>query len=69
MRPSIKPTGEKYYEYIICYVDDMLFIFHNPGKHMNDIQSILKFNNDKVDEPGFYLGENLSKKELNGRQV
>ena len=57
MIPATKPTGEKYYEYILCYIDDLLFISHDTRTPMNDIQSTLKFKNDKVEEPLFYLGE------------
>ena len=33
LRPSMKPDGFEYYEYILCYVDKMLCISHNmkPG--------------------------------------
>ena len=69
MRPATKPTGEKYYEYILCYVDYFIFISHDPRSPMNDIQSTLKFKNEKVEELDFYLGEKMSGKELNGKQV
>jgi hypothetical protein len=26
MRPAVKPTGDEYYEYILCYVDDLSFL-------------------------------------------
>ena len=42
MRTSTKPTREKCYEYILCYVDDLLCISHNTNKPMNHIQSTLK---------------------------
>ena len=29
MRPATKASGEKYYEYILCYVDDILCISHH----------------------------------------
>ena len=29
LRADLKPDGEKYYEYILCYVDDILAISHN----------------------------------------
>ena len=28
MRQAMKPTGEKYWEYVLCYVDDILVISH-----------------------------------------
>ena len=33
---------------------------------MGDIQNNMKFNNDKIEEPYFYLGAILKKKEMNG---
>ena len=56
MRPATKGDGEEYYEYILCYVDDILCISHNPSRPMNDIRSSLKFKGDKFEEPEFYLG-------------
>ena len=29
-RAATKPDGEEYYEYVLCYVDDLLFISHDP---------------------------------------
>ena len=69
MRTSTKPNVEKYYEYILCYVDYLLCISHDPNKTMNDIQSTLKFKNIKVETPNFYLGEKLKKKDLGGKEV
>ena len=69
MRPAAKPNGERYYEYILCYVDDLLCISHEAARPMKDIQSTLKFKDDKVEEPEFYLGAKLQKKDLNGRKV
>ena len=28
MRPAVKPNGENYWEYVLCYVDDVLVISH-----------------------------------------
>ena len=35
MRPAIKPSGQKYYEYVMCYVDDILAISHDPKRIMD----------------------------------
>ena len=69
MRPATKVSGEEYYEYILCYVDDVLCVSHEPTRPMNELRSSLRFKNDKVAEPEFYLGANLKKKFLNGRTV
>ena len=26
LRPAVKPNGDEYYEYVLCYVDDILAI-------------------------------------------
>ena len=69
VKSATKTTGEKYYEYILCHIYDLLCISHDTRKPMNDIQSKLKVKNDKLEEPDFYLGEKLFKKELNEKQV
>ena len=69
MRPATKPTGEQYYEYILCYVDDLLCISHDAQRPMADIQSDLKFKNNKIEAPDFYLGAKLQLKKLNGRDT
>ena len=69
MRPATRPTGETYYEYILCYVDVILCISHDARRPMDEIKKTLKFKNDKVEEPDFYLGASLKKKEPNGKKV
>ena len=36
---------------------------------MNDIRSTLKFNNDKMEDTDFYIGERLKGKDLNGHSI
>ena len=69
MISATKPTGENYYECVLCYVDYLLCIYHDPNKPVNDIQSTLKFKNDKVETPKFYLGAKLEKKDLGEKVV
>ena len=69
MRPAVKPDGEKYYEYILCYVDDILNISMEPERSMEEIQMAFKFKNDLVQSPEFYLGAKLQKKILNDYTV
>ena len=37
MGAANNPTGETYYEYILCYVDDILCISHDARQKMGDI--------------------------------
>ena len=61
MRPAIKKNGFKYWEYILCYVDDILVISDNPMQTMNNIEQKFKFKDDKAVTPEQYLGAGLSK--------
>ena len=67
LRPAVKADGEEYYEYILCYVDDILAISQKPRDIMSQIQTTFKFKNDAVEPPSIYLGAKLQQKELNGR--
>ena len=61
MRLAVKPGGLMYYEYVICYVDDIMFISDDPLHIMKDIQDRFKIKGDKIGEPAIYPGEKLSK--------
>ena len=64
LRPEVNPNGFEYYEYILCCVDDVLYISHNPRKLMKKIQEDFKLNYDKIEPPDIYLGASLSKMKL-----
>ena len=60
LRPAIKEKdGFKYWEYVLCYVDDVLCISKNLMHTMKGIQSKFKFKNDKTEKPDVYLGADL----------
>ena len=61
MRPAIKDNGFKYWEYILCYVDDVLCIHEDPSIALKQIARKFKLKDDKMDEPDIYLGAGLSK--------
>ena len=69
MRPATKNDGEEYYEYIICYVDDVLGLSMDATALMKEIQKDFKFKKDRVAPPEMYLGAYLEKKILNGKEV
>jgi hypothetical protein len=60
LRPGIKEDGYKYWEMILCYVDDVLAISDNPEKTLKGIQSKFKLKDDKMEVPDTYLGADLS---------
>jgi hypothetical protein len=61
LQPAVKPDGFKYYEYILCYVDDVLSISADPKKTMRRIKEDFKLKNDKIAEPNVYLGATITK--------
>ena len=67
LRADLKPDGEKYYEYILCYVKNILAIYHKAIGIMDGIRTAFKFKDDKVAPPETYLGARLQKKIINGK--
>jgi hypothetical protein len=61
MHPAIKENGFKYWEYILCYVDDALCISHKPNKVLKGIANKFMLKDDKMTEPDVYLGAEISK--------
>ena len=61
MRPAVKTNGFEYYEYVLCYVDDVLCISGKPEETMDGIRSRFTLKDDKVSEPEDYLGAQISK--------
>ena len=59
IRPEVKANGFEYYEFVLCYVDDVLSISHDPQKTMDGIKNTFKLKNDKIEEHKNYLGADL----------
>ena len=60
MCPALKSDGFKYYEYILCYVDNILYISYDPAKSMKLIQNKFKFKNNKMETSTTYLGTSIT---------
>ena len=56
LRSAVKPDGFEYYKIILCYVNDVLSIFHDAMNTMKGIQHKFKLKDDKIAEPENYLG-------------
>jgi hypothetical protein len=54
----------QYYTYILCYVDDILCIHHDPMSVMNKINSYLSLKPSSVGDPDIYLGAKLKQTQL-----
>ena len=68
-RKATRENGEEYYEWIICYVDDILAISENPKGIMEAIGSKYDLK-DTVKPPERYLGANIGRWKLpDGRET
>ena len=61
LRPAVKKTGELYYEYVLCYVDDICIQSEDPWKVMDAISQDFTLKKDSVHEPDMYLGAEVKK--------
>ena len=62
LKEQTDTKGNRYYAYILCYVDDLLVVHHNPKRVMDRINSFLPLKPDSVGPPEMYLGAKLKKK-------
>ena len=60
LRPTVKPDGYDYYEYLLFCVDNVLCISHNPQKLMKRIQEDFNLKDNKIKHPNVYLGAKIS---------
>jgi len=51
LRPNVKPTGERYYDYIFVYVDDLLVLSAFAQKIMETIGKSYRFKDGSVGPP------------------
>ena len=61
MRANTRPDGFKYWEYVLCYVDDVLVISHEPQKVMDTLSRTYTLKEGTVKEPDQYLGAEVRK--------
>ena len=66
MRPNVKPDGFKYWEYMLCYVDDILVMSHDPKAVMDFLASRYTMKDCSVKEPETYLGAEVRKFQVPG---
>ena len=66
MRPKVKPNGDKYWEYVLYYVDDNLCISHDVMDYLASKYTLKK---GSVKEPGdAYLGAEVKKWTIDGAE-
>ncbi|KAI2500927.1 hypothetical protein MHU86_13534 [Fragilaria crotonensis] len=66
MRPKVKTNGDKYWEYVLCYVDDILCVSHEPQVVMDYLASKYTLKKGSVKEPDSYLGAEVKKWTIDG---
>jgi hypothetical protein len=54
----------RHYAYILCYVDDILCIHHNPMSVMNEINGYLPLKPSSANDPDIYLSTKLKQTQL-----
>ena len=59
-RPAVKEDGFKYYEYVLCYVDDILAISHKAKDVLKAVQAMFKLKDERIEPPDMYLRATLS---------
>ena len=68
IRANRKPNGDKYYEYFLAYVDDLLLISHDAKAGIMELlqQPNIVFKNDAYAPPETFLGSQMEYKKING---
>jgi hypothetical protein len=66
MRPVVKINGDKYYEYVLMYVDDVLALSETPQLIMDYLSKCYMLKEGSVKEPDQYLGAQIKKHVLPG---
>ena len=70
LRLAVKPNGDEYYEYVLCYVDDILPIGLDPKKTLESLKGdTVKLKNNKIENPDMYLGARLQLRDINGHST
>jgi hypothetical protein len=61
MRAAIKADSSKYYEYVLCYVDDILDVSERPKRISEGLEAKYVLNVGSVGESKMYLRAKVSK--------
>jgi len=64
MRKAHKPNGFTYWEYVLCYVNDILAISHVPQANLDVIALHVTLKPGSIEEPKNYLGANISRRTI-----
>ena len=64
MKIEVKPNNDRYWHYVLLYVDDMLSIGTEPRGAVEAIGKYFQMKPDSVGPPDLYLGGKVSKMKL-----
>jgi hypothetical protein len=64
-RAARKPNGERYYEYVLVYTDDMLAISMNPRDILDKMDQHFLLKGGSIAPPTQYLGSSIGKYKFN----
>ena len=59
IREAVRPNGEKYYEYLLSYVDDILILSHNTKPIIEELTKRFRLKEDSLGPPSRYLGASI----------
>ena len=64
---AVKLDGTEYYEYIMCYVNDILSVSHDAKSILQFLQGQFKLKGDKIEPPrhvsGCTIGDNARRRQ------
>ena len=60
MRKAVKSNGEKYWEYVFIYTDDVIVMSENPNLILQDMNKHFLLKEGSIGPPTRYLGANIS---------
>lgn len=66
MKPARKADGELFYEYVLCYVDDILYGGLQADDFMQRLSITYKLKEGSVTVPTVYLGADIKRMDLGG---
>ena len=66
MRKAIKSNGEKYWEYVFIYTDDVLAMSEDPGSILQEMNKFFLLKADSIGPPKRYLGATISEYTIAG---
>lgn len=66
MRKALRSNGEKYWEYVFIYTDDVVAMSENPKDILQEMNKHFLLKSDSIGPPSRYLGANISEFFISG---